>query len=121
MQRFSCLVAIMLLVTGPVFAQSPPGTEAVTPGAVPLSAEKQLEIKTSFARYGRALRPGQELPRIQDKLAVGTTVPASVNLIALPQDAVTETPTTTTYRFVLMDTGIAVVDPETRKVVQIIE
>jgi hypothetical protein len=123
MQHVSrALISVLFLAAVPALAQSsgPPG-EVVNVGNPPLSAEKQLEIKTSIARYSRALRPGQDLPKVSDKLAVGATVPASMQLIVLPQDAVTETPTTTSYRFVLMGNSIAVVDPETRKVLQIIE
>jgi hypothetical protein len=122
MHRLLRVVAAVALACGPAAAQtqSPPGEVAAT-GTVPLSAEKQLEIKTAVARYGRALRPGQDLPRTSEKLTVGATVPSSIDLITLPQDAVTDTPTTTSYRFVLMREAIAVVDPESRKVVQIID
>jgi Protein of unknown function (DUF1236) len=123
MQHLSCaFICVALLTAAPVLAQSsaPPG-EAVHVANPPLSAEKQLEIKTSITRYSRALKPGQDLPRISDKLTVGATVPTAVQLITLPQDTVTEVPTTTSYRFVLMGSSIAVVEPETRKVLQIIE
>ena len=116
------LVPLALLMGGAGFAQSPGGPATVIETAKPpLSPEKQLEVKTSIARYGRALKPGQELPKLNEKLAVGATVPMTVELITLPQDTVTEVATTTTYRFVLMREGIAVVDPETRKVVQVID
>ena len=115
-------IPLALLGGGAAVAQSPGGptvpVETVKP---PLSAEKQLEVKTSIARFNRALKPGQDLPKVNERLAVGATVPASMDLISLPQDTVTEVATTTTYRFVLMREGIAVVDPETRKVVQIID
>jgi Protein of unknown function (DUF1236) len=118
----SLLVAAALLGAAPAMAQSPnaptPTREMEKP---PLSAEKQLEVKTSIARFSRGLRPGQDLPRVAEKLAVGATVPTAMELINLPQDTVTEVATTTTYRFLLMRDGIAVVDPDTRKVVQIIE
>jgi len=125
MQRFSCaLVTTALLAATPALAQTatPGGPARVEEvGKPPLSAEKQLEVKTSIARYSRALKPGQDLPRLPDKLAAGTTVPAGVELITLPRDAVTETPRTTSYRFVLMRDSIAVVDPETRQILQVIE
>jgi hypothetical protein len=116
------LVALALLAGGTALAQSPGGPAAtIEVEKVPLSPEKQLEVKTSLARYGRAMKPGQDLPKVAEKLNVGATVPAEMELISLPQDTVTEVPTTTTYRFVLMLEGIAVVDPETRKVVQVID
>lgn len=124
MHRRLCygFISLALLTGGPGFAQSPGGPAAVVETGKPLlSAEKQLEIKTSIARYSRGLKPGQELPRHPDKLAVGTTVPAAVPLVTMPQDAFSEVPKTTTYSFVLMREGIAVVDPDTRKVVQVID
>jgi Protein of unknown function (DUF1236) len=122
MLRLVGVAAIVALAFASATAQtqSPPG-EVAPAGTAALSPEKQLEIKTAVARYNRALRPGQELPRLPERLTVGATVPSSVELITLPQDAMTETPTTTSYRFVLMRDAIAVVDPESRKVVQIIE
>jgi hypothetical protein len=123
MRRLSYgFVSLALLMGGNGLAQSPGGpAAAVETAKSPLSADKQLEVKTSLARYGRALKPGQDLPRLNERLTVGATVPAAVELVGLPQDSVTEVPTTTSYRFVLMREGIAVVDPETRKVLQIIE
>ena len=124
MRRRLCFafIPLALLMGGAGFAQSPGGPAAVIETAKPpLSPEKQLEVKTSLARYSRALKPGQDLPKISERLTVGATVPSTMELITLPQDTVTEVPTTTSYRFVLMREGIAVVDPETRKVVQIID
>ena len=112
MQRFSLVVVLALLAAGHSHAQT---------SNPPLSPEKQLEVKTSIARYSRGLRPGQDLPRTSEKLAVGATVSPETQLITLPQDAITETPATTSYRFLLMREGIAVVDPESRKVIQVIE
>ncbi len=115
-------VALVLLMGGASLAQSPGGPAAtIETEKPPLSPEKQLEVKTSLARYSRALKPGQDLPKVAERLTVGTTVPPEVELVSLPQDTVTEVATTTTYRFVLMREGIAVVDPETRKVVQVID
>ena len=115
-------ILIALLTSGSGLAQSPGGPAAVVETGKPvLSAEKQLEVKTSLARSNRALKPGQDLPKINERLAVGATIPASIELISLPQDTVTEVPTTTSYRFVLMREGIAVVDPESRKVLQVID
>ena len=115
-------IPLALLIGGATLAQSPGGpATAIETEKPPLSAEKQLEVKTSLARTARALKPGQDLPKVGDKLSVGATVPPAIDLISLPQDTVTEVPTTTSYRFVLMREGIAVVDPETRKVVQVID
>ena len=124
MRRLCCAFISLTLLTGTAsFAQSPggPGATVIETAKQPLSPEKQLEVKTSLARYSRALKPGQDLPKVDARLTVGATVPETTELISLPQDTVTEVPATTSYRFVLMRQGIAVVDPETRKVVQVIE
>ena len=124
MRRLCCAIISLTLLTGTAsFAQSPggPGAAVIETAKQPLSPEKQLEVKTSFARYSRALKPGQDLPKVNERLTVGATVPDTTELISLPQDTVTEVPTTTSYRFVLMREGIAVVDPESRKVLQVID
>jgi hypothetical protein len=116
------IVALVLLAAAPAFAQTSGAMRDVEATAsLPLSAEKQLAVKTSIARYSRGLRPGEDLPRTGETLAVGSTVPPSINLLRLPEDAMTETPAITSYRFLLMDKRIAVVEPESRKVIQIIE
>src|SRR5688572_527974 len=100
---YGALIPLALVAGNPGFAQAPnPAAPAVETEKPLLSPEKQLEVKTSIARYGRALKPGQDLPKVNERLAVGVTVPASTELISLPQDTVTEVPTTTSYRFVLM-------------------
>lgn len=92
-------------------------------GSLPVvvSPAKQTDIKTSIARSEQGLRQGEQLPRYRGELTSGMTVPLSVALIALAQDAITEIPTTSSYRFVLMSNEIAVVDPATRIVVQVIK
>jgi hypothetical protein len=44
-----------------------------------------------------------------------------VELLALPQDAATAVPTVTTYNYVIADDQIAIVEPGSRKVVQLIK
>lgn len=117
-------LAVALVAGCSVLAQSPSDrldVEITASPPVTLSPDKQREIKTSIAGSERGLGPREQLPRTADELALGTIVPPSVQLIALPQDAVTEIPSTSSYRFVLMRDGIAVVDPTTRIVVQVIK
>ena len=72
--------------------------------------------------HRQAARAAEEPPEAQagSPVAVGMTVPESVELWSLPQDSVTEVPATTSYKFLLTGKTIAVVDPESRKVIQII-
>jgi hypothetical protein len=53
-------------------------------------------------------------------MTVGAIVAPEVELIALPEDTVTEVPMITSYRFAVAPNGIAVVDPETRQVIQLV-
>jgi Protein of unknown function (DUF1236) len=98
--------------------------EVEATGSLPvaLGVDKLREIKRSFERSDRALWPHHLLPRVAEELDSGMLVPPWVALIILPQDAITEIPTTTSYRFVLMSEGrIAVIHPITRRVVQVIK
>ena len=89
------------------------GTPVETP-PVPLSPEKQATVKQHVERA----KPPEA--RIDHPVTAGMTVPESVELWSLPQDSVTEVPAVTSYKFLLTGKTIAVVDPESRKVVQII-
>src|SRR5215213_8759618 len=120
----SGVLTVALVVTSAALAQSPTlplDVEATGSLPVTLSLNKQREIKASIAGSERGLGPGEQLPRVADEFGLGTIVPPSVELIALPQDAFTEIPTISSYRFVLMNDGIAVVDPATRVIVQVIK
>jgi Protein of unknown function (DUF1236) len=105
-------------------AQSPtPPFDVEATGSLPvaLTPIKQREIKTSLANAERGLAFGEQLPRVPDELRLRTIVPPSVPLSTLPQDAIAEVPSTSSYRFVLMKDGIAVIDPATRGVLQVIK
>jgi hypothetical protein len=120
----SGVLTVTLSVMSAALAQSPTlpvDVEATGSLPVSLTPTKQREIKTSIANAERGLGLGEELPRVPDELRLGTIVPPSVQLITLPQDAIAEVPSTSSYRFVLMKDGIAVIDPATRVVVQVIK
>jgi Protein of unknown function (DUF1236) len=53
--------------------------------------------------------------------SVGMTLSETVELFALPQDTVTEVPKVTSYKFLITGDTIAVVDPGSRKVIQLIQ
>ena len=107
----SGVLTVALVVTSAALAQSPAlphDVEATGSLPVTLSLNKQREIKASIAGSERGLGPGEQLPRVADELGLGMIVPPSVELIALPQDAFTEIPSISSYRFVLMDDGVSV-------------
>ena len=105
---------LLAALLGTSAAEAQTGGTAVQTQPVPLSPEKQATVKQHVQR--------EKPPEAQagSPVAVGMTVPESVELWSLPQDSVTEVPATTSYKFLLTGKTIAVVDPESRKVIQII-
>lgn len=105
-----CLSVSLGAITAP--AQTA-GTPVDVP-PVPLAPEKQAIVKEHVRRAKPAnVQPGGPVD-------VGATVPEGVELWSLPQDSVTEVPTVTSYKFFLAGNTIAVVDPSSRKVIQLI-
>jgi hypothetical protein len=100
------------LITSPAEAQTRPRT--VEPSSMPLSVEKQAIVKEHVRRT--------KVPEAQagGPVTVGMTVPEEVELWGLPQDSVTEVPTVTSYKFFHAGKIIAVVEPESRRVIQVI-
>jgi len=110
----SVAVALSLIGAVAVATAQTTGTPIET-APVPLPPEKQAIVKEHVRRTK------VPIAEVGGPVTVGMTVPATVELFALPQDAVTEVPTVTRYKFLLMHNAIAVVEPETRKVIQIIQ
>jgi hypothetical protein len=95
-----------------VAAAQTSGTAVEAPKAL-LSPEKQALVRTYVSR---------SKPPVEESgpAVVGQAVPPNAALIALPEDTMTEVPKTTSFKFLVAPNGIAVVDPESRQVVQII-
>jgi hypothetical protein len=106
--------AVLLTVLLGTSAAAQTGGAPVETPPVSLSPEKQATIKQHVQRQ----KPPEAQPG--GPVTVGTVVPESMELWGLPQDSVTEVPATTSYKFLLTGKTIAVVDPESRKVIQII-
>ncbi len=107
------ILAAALLAT-PAFAQTSTttGTAATTgAGSFNLTAEQEARLGPIIQR-NPVVRAGQ--------VAVGTTLPADVELRTFPQQYVTEVPSVNSYRYVSTDQGILVVEPGSRRVVRVI-
>jgi Protein of unknown function (DUF1236) len=102
----------LALSAAPACGQTAPKT--VEPSQMPLAADKHSVVREHIRR-AKVPEAKADAPVI-----VGTTVPDDVELWGLPQDSVTEVPTVTSYKFFHVGRTIAVVDPESRKVVQIL-
>ena len=107
------------LIASPAVTQNRPvqgGTAAKTvePSSMPLAPEKHALVREHVRRA--------KVPeaKVDELVAVGMTVPESVELWGLPQDSVTEVPTVSSYKFFHAGKVIAVVDPDSRKVIQVL-
>ena len=100
-----------VLIAASAFAQTP----AAEAPPVGLSPEKQSMIRDHVRQSNF---PSANL---SEPARVDMVVPPEVDLIVLPQDAGTAVPTMTSYQFMVASDVIAVVEPESRKVVQLIK
>ena len=99
--------------TGRSHGETTPKT--VEPSSMPQSADKHALVKEHVRRA--------KVPeaKIDEQVAVGMTVPEGVELWRLPQDSMTEVPTVSSYKLCYVGKVIAVVDPDSRKVVRLIQ
>jgi hypothetical protein len=88
-------------------------TAPSTTGAITIAPEKRTIIKQRLT----TARPVQ----LRERVAVGMTVPSDVELVEVPDTVVTEVPTVRGFRFFRFGDEVALVDPSTRRVVQIID
>lgn len=91
------------------------GTPVEAPGPVALPPDKQDAIRRHAARADLPMADLGEPAR------VGMTIPGGVDLLTLPQDGQADTPTVTSYNYVIAGDVIAVVDPGSRTVIQLIK
>jgi hypothetical protein len=102
----------LVLTAGPVPAQT--GGTPVETMPVPLPPDKQTIVRE------HARRDKMPEANVDGPVTIGATIPEAVELWGLPEDSVSEVPAVTSYKFLLTGKTIAVVDPDSRKVIQII-
>jgi len=100
----------------PASSQSTQGTAVETgaPRLLPLEKQKMIQEQ---------VRRSPDLPQasLSEPLRVRMTIPDEVEVLGLPQDAATTVATVTTYSYIIVGDQIAIVEPETRKVIQLIK
>lgn len=112
--------ALLALSSDGAAAQAQPAPETVdTAAPTLLPADKQRKIK-DFVRRQEGQRQARPIERSDESFTAGMTIPETIQLTGLPEDTVTEVPQVTSYRFFLARNGIIVVDPASRRVVQVI-
>jgi hypothetical protein len=106
--------AAVVATAAPALAQPSPAPAAEIPRPLPLPPDKQNLIRE------QAKRPDLPSATLPEPARIDMVVPPEVELLALPQDVATEVPSVTRYRYLKAGDVIAIVDPETRKVIQLI-
>jgi hypothetical protein len=103
-----------LALACPVFAQSTTITTGSAPAgaSITIAPEQRTKIKSYVVE--KNVRP----ITVKERIAVGATLPADVELVAVPADW---GPQLSSYRYVYTDNRIALVEPSSRRVVQVIE
>jgi hypothetical protein len=119
MGRFPTMFALAIVLgAAPALSQvtggSQPGAVVESPRLVVLSPETQAMVREHVKR--------SDLPvaKLSEPARIDMFIPEEVELLAMPQDMATETPTTTSYRYLITTDVIAVVEPQSRKVIQLI-
>jgi hypothetical protein len=112
MKQFAALTIAVLLSTGATYAQTTVTTGAAPAGTVVIEPQTQTRIH----QYVIEKHPAPVELRAQ--VAVGATLPADVELQAVPADW---GPTVAKYRYVYSNDHVMLVEPSSRRVVQIVE
>ncbi|HEY8381400.1 MAG TPA: DUF1236 domain-containing protein [Microvirga sp.] len=104
------------LFAAPAFAQTTTTTTTTdTTGSITFTPAQETTIR----QY--VVKEKTSPVTVKERVTVGATLPADVELQTLPSDVVTDIPSVRSYRYVSTDAGIAIVEPSSRKVVRVIQ
>jgi hypothetical protein len=113
MKRTLITTAALLALASPSFAQSTVTTTAPAASAsVTISPEQRTRIKQYVVE--KKVKP----VTVKERVAVGATLPSDVELVAVPSDW---GPEMSRYRYVYSDDRVMLVEPGSRRVVQVID
>ncbi|WP_414474596.1 DUF1236 domain-containing protein [Microvirga sp. M2] len=85
--------------------------------SVSLNSEQRKKFKSTVETTG-SIRPSTST-RIE--IREGATLPQDVEIMEVPEAVVSEMPELRTYRYVVIGDEVALVEPETRRVIEVIE
>jgi hypothetical protein len=94
------------------------GSASPDGGAVNLTSEQKTKIRTTIVQSGRA--PKVERSQINFQLNVGTAVPRSIKLVAVPPTLVEIHPAWRGYLYFVVADEIIVVHPRTHEIVAVL-
>ena len=106
-----------LLAVAPALAQTSVTTTTTTSpsttGSITIAPEKRTVIREKLS----TAKP----VKVKEKVTVGWTVPETVELQTVPDTIVADIPNVKGYRYFVHEDNVVLVDPQTRKVVTIVE
>jgi hypothetical protein len=109
--------ALGLLAAVPATAQTSvtttTTTSPATTGSITIAPEKRTVIRQKLSTASPVT--------VKEKVTVGWTVPESVELQTVPDTIVSDVPSVKGYRYFVYNDDVVLVDPQTRKVVTIVE
>ncbi|MBM1170000.1 DUF1236 domain-containing protein [Microvirga arabica] len=92
------------------------GADAASSTSIKLSSEEKSRVVQSFTA-----REVKSVENVSFSISVGVSVPQDLNLRPVPADVVEIVPAYRDYRYVVVKDQIVIVNPKTRKVVEVIE
>jgi Protein of unknown function (DUF1236) len=93
-----------------------PKDKAGTGGRVQVSEQQRTSLTQTFSRETRINR----VTNVNFSINVGTRVPRTVRLVALPASVIAIVPGYRSYRYFAIDDRICIVDPATYEIVEVI-
>ncbi len=114
-------LAAVTLTSGAALAQGiqPNGTRAGGPGQAGIPGEIGADQRTYLRGYVMR-QPGSPVT-LQDRFVPGYVVPPTVELSPFADDVYGTVPGARSYRYVRSGSGVVLVDPTTRQVVDVID
>ena len=111
MKRIFLAGVAVLLLTAPTLGQSTIITTAPAP-VITIAPEQRTQIRTYVVE-----RRVPAIP-LRERVVVGATLPTEVELVAVPTEW---GPDLVRYRYVYTDNRVVLVEPSSRRVIQVIE
>lgn len=117
------IVLAIALAATPAAAQSVPPSTAIDPGSTaPQPGQRPDLSPEQKSMIFRAVRQDTtKVAKGQFPAQVGADVPPSLELYALPDDAIIQAPVTKLFRVVVLGEKVVLVDPTTMRVVEVID
>jgi uncharacterized protein DUF1236 len=120
---FACALAAAPAIVRPAAAQSVPPSTAIDPSSTAPQPGQRPELtpeqKTMI--FSKVHLDKTKAAKRQFPAQIGAEVPPSLELYALPDEAIMQAPVTKLFRVVVMGEKVVLVDPTTMRVVEVIE